>query len=553
MVGKPNAGGSAAAVGQRAATRAALPVEAVATAFPLATSAGLEMLRAGGNAVDAAVAAAWALCACEPSASGLGGQTIILLRCSEGSPRVIDGHSHAPAAASPESIGKEEQRRGHRATTVPTTPATLQYAHEKYGRLRRCDVMAPAIRIAEEGYKVTPLQHRQACWVASALDHSAAALYLPRGAPPPIDHVFHQPALAATLRRLTDLGAEDFYRGGIARSIAQDMASRGGLITEEDLANCGPPRECEPISTCYRGHRIVTVPRPGGGPQLLLALAAIERLLPAGCRATADEWRTAIALTAAAVFRERERSAIALPDRIATVLSGAFDSDCVGAIAAELSGAVRLPAAVRSGAEEPGDTTHLTVCDRYGNVVALTQSIQSLFGAKVAHPELGFLYNNYLRTCPRRPHPYGLASRCGPRSNATPTLVLRSDDDRAPPMLALGAAGSRRITSAILQVATGVIDQRLDIAAAVAAPRVHGLTSGKVWVEAPACSEQLLKNLEARGFRPIVKSRHSYSMGAVQALHFLPEGEVRGAADPRRDGTAETLPQSYDEDCKRDF
>ena len=135
---------------------------AVATAFPLATEAGLEILREGGNAIDAGAAAAWALCACEPSASGLGGQTILLLRLADGKMLVIDGHSRAPAAASPSSITAQEQRIGHRATTVPSTPAVLDYAQRKYGALTPGRVMAPAIRIAEGGYAITPLQHRQA-------------------------------------------------------------------------------------------------------------------------------------------------------------------------------------------------------------------------------------------------------------------------------------------------------------------------------------------------------------------------------------------------------
>lgn len=516
--------------------------EAVATAFPLATEAACDILRDGGNAVDAAVAAAWALCACEPSASGLGGQTIILIRFPDGGLRVIDGHSRAPAAASPELISKSEQQRGRRASTVPTTAATLQFAHEKYGRLGRYQVMSPALRIAEEGYGVTALQHRQAGWVAAELDRSAADLYLLGGSPPPVGHVLRQPALAATLRRLAELGAEDFYRGGIARSIAEDMASHGGLITAADLAGCGEPRECGAISACYRGHRIITVPFPGGGPHLLLAFAILERLLPAGYAATDEEWRERIALSSAAALRERECGAVAPAERNWLAADAGCDDGRVRAILAELALGDRPARVPRPAAEEPGDTTHLSVCDRDGTVVALTQSIQSVFGAKTAHRGLGFLYNNYLRTCPRRPHAFRLAGHCRPRSNAAPTIVLRGADAALPPLLALGAAGSRRIISSILQVASAVIDQGLDIEAAVAAPRVHGLTSGKVWVERPAASDRLLRRLEARSLRPVVKSPLSYAMGAVQALHFPAAGGVRGAADPRRDGTVAMLP-----------
>src|SRR5215470_14618641 len=131
---------------------------AVATAFPLATEAGLELLRAGGNAIDAAVGAAWALCVCEPSASGVGGQTVLLIHFADGRTRVIDGHSCAPLAASLDTISTSQQRRGYRSSTIPSTPATLNWVHRKYGALSRARVMAPAIRIAEEGYGITLLQ-----------------------------------------------------------------------------------------------------------------------------------------------------------------------------------------------------------------------------------------------------------------------------------------------------------------------------------------------------------------------------------------------------------
>src|SRR5215470_14868866 len=203
---------------------------AAATAFPLATDAALAILHEGGNAIDAGVAAAWALCACEPSASGLGGQTILLLRLTDGGILIIDGHSHAPAAASPRTMTADQQRMGHRATTVPSTPAVLDYAQRKYGTLTRARVMQPAIRIAEDGFEITPFQHRQVRWVGAKLSGAATELFLRSGSPPPVGHLFRQPALATTLRRLASCGFEDFYTGAIARLIADDMRAHGGLV-----------------------------------------------------------------------------------------------------------------------------------------------------------------------------------------------------------------------------------------------------------------------------------------------------------------------------------
>jgi gamma-glutamyltranspeptidase/glutathione hydrolase len=517
--------------------------DAVVTAFPLATAAGLELLRAGGNAIDAAVGAAWALCACEPSASGLGGHTVLLIHFADGTTRAIDGHSCAPFAASLDIVSPSQQRRGYRSCTIPSTPATLDWVQRRYGALSRDRVMAPAIRIAEEGHAITPLQHRQIAWVADALRQSSSAeLFLRDGLPPGVGCTFRQPKLALTLRRMADLGIEEFYDGAIARQVAVDMQSNGGLLTEADLRNYGAPAEMEPVSTVYRDHRVVSVPPPGGGLQLLLALNILAQLAPSGFNSSDEDWHEAIVLAASAVFRERELRPHAPGGPTHAVRRQHLSEAYARRIAVDAIGPQRSSARMNDAAEEPGDTTHLSACDRYGNIAMLTQSIQSVFGAKVAHRDLGFLYNNYLCTCPRYSHPYALRPGCRPRSNIAPTLVLQVDRGAVRPLLALGAAGSRRIISAILQVVSGVIDCGLDIAEAVSSPRVHGLIGRKVWIERPAASDLLLARLRARGREPIVKSRLNFAMGSVQALQFLPDASVKGAADPRRDGNAGVIP-----------
>jgi gamma-glutamyltranspeptidase/glutathione hydrolase len=183
--------------------------------------------------------------------------------------------------------------------------------------------------------------------------------------------------------------------------------------------------------------------------------------------------------------------------------------------------------------------------------VALTQSIQSLFGAKVANGQLGFLYNNYLCTCKRRRHPYRIGSGCIPQSNIAPTVVWRNrlhdkageqvDAGITGPLLVLGAAGSRRITSAILHVISGVVDRGMSLEEAVSLPRVHGLRSRKVHIERPAATEPLLRRLEKRFQKVVIKAPHSYSMGAVQAIRFANDRILVGMADPRRDGAAAAL------------
>ena len=515
---------------------------AAATAFPLATDAALSTLRAGGNAVDAAVAAAWTLSVCEPSASGLGGQSTLLIHRSDGATLVIDGHSYAPAGVSIDTVDERQQRVGHRSCTVPSTPATLDYAQRKYGVLPHAAVFKPAVQVAEEGYAITPLQHRQARWFGRQMQLSPgiAKLFLVNGAPPPVGHLLRQPELARTLQRLATEGKEDFYRGEIAQQIVDDMQRNGGRLNGDDLASCALPVEREALETSYRGMRVLSAPSPGGGRNLLFALKLLEQLLPGGIDAADEDiWHEAIALASYCTFRHR--------DRQATRANGCSDET-----AEELPREAEIQRLVEqlrrhkalqqiNDDEGPGDTTHLTVADAEGNVVALTQSIQSVFGAKVAHPKLGFVYNNYLWTCPRYSHPNQLAPGAVPRSNAAPTIITEQREGRCSPLIAVGAAGSRRITSALLQTISQVIDRGRAIDEAIAAPRLHGLVSGKVWIEEDIATRDMLARLQRRFSEIQIKPRGSFGMGCVQGLQWLPDGMIVAAADPRRDGTGATL------------
>ncbi|HUV65139.1 MAG TPA: gamma-glutamyltransferase [Sedimentisphaerales bacterium] len=522
----------------------------VVTAFPSASEAGVEMLRAGGNAIDAAVAAAWALAVCEPSGSGLGGQTTLLIRLAGGRTTVVDGHSHAPAAVSTKRVSRVQQQKGYRACTIPSTPATLEFARKRYGVLSRAAVMEPAIRLAQDGYAITKLQRRQMKWCLNALLASAATtkLFLRKERPCRIGEIFRQEELAATLRRLADVGVEDFYKGRIACAIVDDMARNGGLITEEDLAEYEVPIECEPVAIGYRGCKVVSVPPPGGGLNVLSGLKILEHIARDDLVRENNKWYELLAELTHAVFHERDRFAVHPRDVTPSLLEWFLGDERASEIAERIE-TCGCESAGRADVEEPGETTHLCTMDREGNAVSLTQSIQSLFGAKVANGQLGFLYNNYLCTCRRGRHPYRLGSACIPRSNIAPTLVLRTDlsrgtesrgDTRCAPelLLVLGAAGSRRITSAILHVISGVLDRGVSLDEAVDLPRIHGLLSPKVHIEKPAATETLLKRLEKR-FREVkIRAHHSYFMGCVQAIYVGDDKTLLGVADPRRDGAA---------------
>lgn len=549
--------------------RGATTPAVAATASPQATAAALEVLREGGNAIDAAVAAAWALAVCEPSGSGLGGQTSLLIRFADGKLIAIDGHSRAPETASLNTISKGQQRVGYRACTIPSTPATLGYAHQRYGVLPPAQVLRPAIRLAEEGYALTPLLHLQ---MRGALGHlrtypSFGKFFLNHGQLFQVGELFRQRELAMTLSRLANCGTGDFYRGEIARLIVKDMQEHDGLITARDLAENGLPVERDPLVIDYRGYRLHSLPPPGGGLQLLLAFKIIEQLAPLHFGRELTEWYQLIAQAVYAVFWEREKCPLVLESvsppfrhwllsdlraqQIALAVEGNHHT---ATRALNSSSAVRgasegsrdrvdeaLQGTTGMDEEDAGETTHLCVADRQGNIVSLTQSIQSLFGAKVAHAKLGFLYNNYLCTCSRDSHRGQLGSRCLPQSNAAPTIILR---DTGKPFLALGSAGSRRIISSILQVASGIIDRGLSIQEAIQAPRVHALLSRKAWIESPALTEELRERLERHFVPLVIKAPNDFKLGAVQAIQFGEDGAARGAADPRREGTAMVLSAS---------
>ncbi len=490
----------------------------------------------GGNAVDAACAAAWALGVCEPGESGLGGQTTMLIHLAGGKngPRrlVLDGHSHAPASLTRKLVGPRAQQRGIRSTTVPSTPATLDEALRRFGTLSLATVLGPAMRLAFEGYAITRLQRRLLKWTAPffAPDSQESRLFFGEdGAPHRVGFCFRQPVLGRTLERLALHGVRDFYEGEIARAITRDMELRGGLIDAADLKDLSLPVEREPMEIEYRGRRVVSIPPPGGGAQVLLALRILEGLL----RPKDDlaSWHVYVAQSTRAAFRERERwpdHPLDMSPSIARWMVSAQRSQRLVEDIREH----REPERVRDTMGEDGNTTHLCAADPQGNVVSLTQSIQSVFGAKVANPELGFVYNNYLSTCPRSPHPYRLGPGSLPQSNAAPTLVL---DQEGRPLLALGSAGSRRITSSVVQVISGVLDRGLLVAEAVVAPRAHALISGPVWLERSAPIE--VGAALAREVGPVKSLPHlNYKLGAVQALQWDESGQLSAAADPRRDG-----------------
>jgi gamma-glutamyltranspeptidase/glutathione hydrolase len=492
----------------------------------LATEAAVRILDASGNAVDAAVAAAFALGVCEPAASGLGGQTMMLIHLA-GSHRTfaLDGSSRAPNRTSPNELSPDQLRCGYMATTVPSTPAVLCYALERYGTLPLKEVLAPAIRLAEQGYRVTELQRKLLRRVRKTLKlTSAAGLFLKEGRKSyRVGERFRQPVLAETLTRLANAGVGDFYTGRIGRLIHEDMARNGGLITEEDLAQIPWPIERKPVSCQFEEHRVVTFPPPGAGRTLVEMLNIISHI-PRKYR-NADTPEGALMLAQAIRQANRDRT-----DR-------PFEPNFYDQIPKKrmLSTDYARKIARRSlrNIKTHGETTHLSVMDRYGNVVALTQSIEQIYGARVATPDLGFLYNNYMLAFEDEDmtHPYYLRPNAVPWASVAPTIVLKGRR----PWAALGSPGSQRIVSATAQVFLRLLRQ-LPFES-VDAPRLHCSPDGTVSLEASRMRSDIPAALEEQGFTIDVREPHSFYLGCVQ-LAMRQEDKFIGVADPRRDGAA---------------
>jgi len=498
----------------------------IATAHYHATEAGQEMFAEGGNAFDAAVAAAFALGVCEPAASGLGGQTMLMIHEAKTRRTIaLDGSSRAPNRATPNLLNSRERRRGHRATTVPSTPAVLEYVLRRYGRLPLARALEPAIRLADRGYEISWLQYALTRRDRKNLKSGTAApIFLRDGARPhPAGSHFQQPALAETLRRIARDGVESFYHGEIASQIHDDMVKHDGLLHRDDLGQIPWPIERKPVTCRFQGSRLFTFPPPGAGRTLIEMLNVWEHL-PA-TRRRYDTPNGAVIL--AEIIRR------AFIDRQDRPFDPAFFSQVPEERMLKPDYAQLLARQVLRRLKTHGETTHLSAMDGEGNIVGLTQSIEKVFGACAAGPELGFLYNNYMTAFEYQDitHPYYLRPNAVPWASVAPTILFRGRK----PWVVMGSPGSERIVSSLFQVLL-----RLEThtpMAAVEAPRMHCSLDGRVSLEASRMRGDIPAALEKRGFTVDIRDPWSFYLGCVQLV--MRSGETMiGVADPRRDGAA---------------
>jgi len=494
----------------------------IASQHYLATEAGARILKEGGNAVDAAVTAALTLAVCEPAASGLGGQTFMLIYNAKTKKTIaLDGSSRAPNRAVPNTIPWEECQRGYKATTVPSTPITLSYALERYGSIEWQKAIGPAIRLAEEGIEISELQRRLTRKVRKILKEKGAGQFFLKNNKKTYraGERFCQPVLADTLKRLMKKGVDDFYHGRIARYIHRDMIKNKGLIRKDDLAQMIGPIERKPVSCMFGEKKVVTFPPPGAGRTLIEMLNIVSHFPPKFRDPDTPEGAIYIANIIRHAFRDRH-------DR---PFDPAFYSQVSDRKMISTDYAALVAKRIKSG----GDTTHLSVMDKYGNAVGLTQSIERVFGSCAATPELGFLYNNYMMAFEYEDikHPYYMRPNAVPWASVAPTIIFIDKK----PVMVIGSPGSERITSSIFQVLLRL--DRQSPFQAVDAPRLHCSLNGKVSLEASRMRDDIPVALENNGFDVDVRDPYSFYLGSVQLV--IKDGDsFIGVADPRRDGSA---------------
>lgn len=510
---------------------------AVSAASPEAARVGGWVLEQGGNAADAAVAVSFVLGVTEPAMSGLGGGTQVLLALPGQAPVALDGATVAPALT-PVDATREDMRH-HRRSTVPSTVRVLDALLRRYGsgRLSWADLLAPAIRLAEEGFPVGEFRHRVYRGNQARLTESpwsVEGFLLADGAIPATGDLLRQPRLATTLRRLAEAGAADFYGGEIAAAIDADMRHAGGWIRGADLEAFPAPEAKAPLHLRFRGYDVYSLPPPCGGWTVLLALQLLQQF-PEGELAPGTTQRDRHVLTALRLAHgERARAPVTnladYDEEIARHLDPAH--------ARALLDAAEAPAGTDAG--EGGETTHFSVVDGDGMAVAVTASINAYFGAAAASPELGFLYNTYMDdfVFGDPEHPFAIRPGMPNFSSMAPTIVQKDGET----VLVIGSPGSARIISTVAQLVQRWIDGPRDIEAVVAAQRVHALPD-RIYLETDAPDPDLVEHFRARGAR-LAFPAYDLERGGLNAyfggVHAIARegGRWRAAADPRRDGLA---------------
>ena len=520
----------------------------VVTAHPLATEAGVEILKQGGNAIDAAVAVGFALEVVLPDAGNIGGGGFIVHRTAAGEVHALDYREMAPSGASRDmyvdSTGNvtDKSLLGHLAAGVPGSVAGMHEAWKKYGSLPWATLIAPAIKLAE-GHVIDTARSQSIGWAREELARFPASRsqFLVNDSAPPPGSLWRQPDLARTLRLISDSGPSVFYRGQIADSIVAEMQRGGGLITKEDLGRY-QAKWRDPVKLTYRGYTIFSMPPPSSGGVTMGELLNILEGFDSLPRFGTPQYVHLVAEAMRRAFIDRNRF-LGDPDFVQMPLDRLLSKDYAATLRAQidLQHATPTPLPTTSGGE-PMHTTHYSIVDAQGNAAAVTTTLNGGFGSGVTVSGAGFLLNNEMddfTSAPGKPNMFGLvqgeanAIMPGKRmlSAMTPSIVL---DSTGQLYMVLGTPGGPTIITTVTQVILNVVDQRMSLADAVAAPRFHHQALPDIIrSEGGGLSEATIQALEAMGH----KVDRRGGSGTVAAIQKTAGGYV-GVIDPRSAGSA---------------
>jgi len=530
----------------------------VVSAQHLATRVGVDVLKDGGNAVDAAVAVGYALAVVYPAAGNLGGGGFMTLQLADGRKAFLDFREKAPLAATANmyldaqgQVIPGASTQGHRAVAVPGTVSGLELALARYGTWKRAALIAPAIRLAQDGY-VLEQGDADMLQVAAAdlrQDAPSAAIFLPHGEPLAPGRKLVQADLARTLQRISDQGAAGFYQGPTAAALVAASQAGGGLITQADLDQYST-RELQPVECDYRGYRVVSAPPPSSGGVVICEMLNVLEGYPLkawGYRSAQSVHYQIEAMRHAYVDRN---SYLGDPDFVKNPLAHLLDKTYAAKIRAAIDPAkAGVSQAIKPGVapHEGANTTHYSIVDHWGNAVAVTYTLNEWFGARVTAANTGVLLNNEMDDFTVKigvPNLYGLiqgqanaiAPGKRPLSSMSPTIVSKDGQ----PVLVVGTPGGSRIITGVLHSILNVIDYGMTVQEAVDMPRFH-----QQWMPAHtnlepyALSPDTRQLLEAMGHQfggPPPRSHLAAILVGAPSLGGQPAGRMRfyGANDPRR-------------------
>jgi gamma-glutamyltranspeptidase / glutathione hydrolase len=547
------------------------------SAEPLATDIGVQIMKDGGNAVDAAVAVGFALAVTYPQAGNIGGGGLMLIRMASGESVVIDYREEAPGKASHDmyldahgELVPHASIIGGLASGVPGTVAGLALAEQKYGKLGLARVLQPAIRLAEQGFPVSYSLARLMEEDKDRLSKFAETqrIFLNGGELFEPNTIFRQPDLAKTLRRISQEGPEGFYAGPVADAVVATMKKYGGIISLSDLKNY-QAKIRKPLEGRFRGLTILTVPPPSSGGVALIEMLNVLDPLDLGPPNSFHSIRL-ITETMRRAYADRA-AYLGDTDFVSVPMAGLMSAQYADKLRKEILGE-KPEAPIRGGgpaAYESSETTHFSVVDADGNAVSNTYTLNEWFGSAVTVEGAGFLMNDEMddfASKPGSPNMFGLiqgeansiAPRKRPLSSMTPTMVLENDRDSgfgvgdsglknnvAEPrnpnpqprvFLVLGSPGGATIINTVLQVILNVVVYQMDVRSAVYAPRFHDQwMPDKLEMERNGFSADTLEKLKQAGY----KLDFLGGIGDCEAIKVDPKTGWRfGAADPRRSGKA---------------